>query len=278
MKRISIFLVFIAIVLSGGLIIISFYNSSWNWIEIAYWISGTIVPLITLASFFLVLSNLKVQQKQLINQKKEINLNQEKMEEQNRMKRLQRFESTFFLLIEKLNGSYNKIKKKDPNRFKIIYNSLQSEISNEVKELIENKEYTASYNEKKLCSEFYDIIYDKCVNIEEYYPHLGLESISIYFLQIIKLLKQNESIIENAEYYFDFIILELEEDVLNLLVYLVIYVDYPIVINYLNDNGFLSKMSSISAPINISDTNKEFWEFIVRNTEKSRVMEKIKNS
>jgi hypothetical protein len=70
----------------------------------------------------------------------------------------------------------------------------------------------------------------------------------------------------------------LEEDVLNLLVYLVIYVDYPIVINYLNDNGFLSKMSSISAPINISDTNKEFWEFIVRNTEKSRVMEKIKNS
>jgi len=73
MKRISIFLVFIAIFLSGGLIIISFYNSSWNWIEIAYWISGTIVSLITLASFFLVLSNLKVQQKQLINQKKKLN-------------------------------------------------------------------------------------------------------------------------------------------------------------------------------------------------------------
>jgi len=193
------------------------------------------------------------------------------------MKRLQRFENTFFLLIEKLNGSYNKIKKKEPNRFKIIYNSLQSEISKEVEELIENEDNTEDFDEDKLCSRFDYIIYDKCVNIEEYYPHLGLESISIYFLQIIKLLKQNESLIENTEYYFDFIILELEEDVLNLLVYLVIYVDYPIVINYLDDNNFLSKMSSILSPINISETNKEFWGFIVKNTGKSRVMEKIKS-
>lgn len=277
MKRISIFLVFIAIILSGGLILVSFNTSTWNWIEIAYWISGTVVPLITLASFFLVLSNLKVQQKQLINQKEEIELNQEKMEEQNRMRNLQRFENTFFLLIEKLNETYNKIKKEDINRFKIIYNSLQRGISNELEEIVKNKKYTDDFDEDELYLKFYDIIYDECLKIEADDSHLGLDSIYIYFLQIIKLLKQNESIIDNTEYYFDFIILELEAEVLNLLVYLVIYIDNSLVINYLDDNDFLSKMSSISSPINISDINEDFWEYIVRTTGDFGIIKRVED-
>lgn len=249
-------ILFIILILS-----ISIINSEWCWIEIAYWVAGIIVPLITLASFFLVLSNLKVHQKQLLVQKEEMKITQKELKDQNKINSLQRFESTFFLLVEKLTKSFNEIMESEPNRFDNILINLREEISHEFEIKCKTLNNPSDTQLNKVA---YKAIYDGCLNTEQQYRNLGLEYIYSLFRQAIKLLITSQPIIDDDDYYFDFILLELNSNVLDLLFYMIIYHDEASFIKYFNRKDLVSRINKIDYPIDLTE-GRSFWKYILSN-------------
>jgi ABC-type nickel/cobalt efflux system permease component RcnA len=117
------------------IIIISLFPAvKWDWIEVVYWLSGIAVPIITLASVYLILATFKVQQHQLQIQKQEIKSTQDDVKKQNKTISQQRFEHTYFLLIELQNTKYTKIVEWKPDYFKIIKQNLYREVNKAIEQ------------------------------------------------------------------------------------------------------------------------------------------------
>jgi hypothetical protein len=67
---------------------------------------------------------------------------------------------------------------------------------------------------------------------------------------------------EEIEYYFDFIILELDNDILDLLFYSLIYYDEGTIMKFIDKGNLVSKINSIKGPVDFSK-NRSIWGFIV---------------
>jgi uncharacterized membrane protein YciS (DUF1049 family) len=260
-------LIAISIVLIVMMVVISKGSSNWKWLEYVYYIAGVVIPLITLSSVLLVLATLILQKNQLQIQKDEIKRTQDDIEIQNKTTRLQRFDSIFFLLVEQMNKHYKFALNQEPQKFKNIIVLLNSEIKKEFDNTMKE------YDVKELTSDeidklSYKAIYNSCLNTEKRYLGLGLGPIYSYFVQIIELIIQSKSFLDESEvrYYFDFITLELrEENILKLITYRMIYDDRSSVIKFLDESDLIKSINNIMSPISLYK-GRSMWEYITKHT------------
>ncbi|KAA0941645.1 hypothetical protein FQ087_21060 [Sporosarcina sp. ANT_H38] len=231
----------------------------WGWVEVLYYLAGIVMPFITLASVYLILANFKLQQRMLQLQKEEIQNTQVEVKRQNKTISKQRFDNTFFKLIDQLGKNYTSVIDLESNHFKNVQNKLKEEV---VKGF-ENKKMEDSKNEPKAVVK---IIYNACLDTELKYLGLGLGNAYSYFLQSLKLLMYSQMFLNKEEviYYFDFILIELSDDVLSLILYRIIYDDEKSVIEFLDSNNLVSKINSGQAPIDFNQS-RSIWNYIVQN-------------
>lgn len=196
-------------------------------------VAGSTVPLFTFASFILLTATLVTQQVQLRMQRQDLKLTRAEyaetnkaFKEQNKMLEIQKFENTFFVIIKRMSevvsskkGSFqyggDLIDFTGEEYFSLLYRDF--------KQLLDKEHKQKSLKFENEYQYYKDYLY----NIEGAYLNItqkhskNLVSIFSVVEQVFFLLNKSSYLFNEEEFnfYFRFVIMELPQEILHLLVY-----------------------------------------------------------
>ncbi|MCR8866889.1 putative phage abortive infection protein [Priestia megaterium] len=141
-------------------------------------IAGTTVPLLTFVSFLAILKTLSLQKEQMLNQQEELNASIKEMREQGKTLEIQRFESTFFNMlnlhneiVRMMQDSHTSKNQYGQQNFRIIYEFLV-DVHKTKHDNLSGEEKTTDNERERISATYKDVFPDRSVELGQYFRNL----------------------------------------------------------------------------------------------------------
>lgn len=220
------FLILAPISLVFGLFVVKFLGISFdNLGTYGDFIGGGTIPFLTIASILFILETIKLQKQQLIVQEKEMSDTRKTLEEQSKTARMQRFENTFFILLNQIKEDLHQLPISESAIFQShhdYFKSVRKQFQTNVNMLI--KDYEERLSNENHREEYFEAYADwlndgyldlPSVNHQEYH------NFSFHTGQLFQLILRYKSEMDEWEigFYLDLTINEIGSDGFYMLVY-----------------------------------------------------------